>query len=206
MKNMKIIENKVVELVYTLEVDGEIKEQVDPKRPMDFIFGTNSILPSFEKNVAGLSTGDKFTFTLEPKDGQGEYSTEKIIDLPIEAFMDVEGNIDENKLFVGANIPLMDNLGAVVQSIVVAIGDKQVTLDTNSPLAGKTLNFSGEILSVRDASEEELRDGLHGENLRSHGGCGCGCGCGSEEKDCSDSDSCGCGHGDGDGCGCGHSH
>lgn len=190
---MKIEKNKVVEVIYTLEVEGEVKEEVKADKPMDFIFGTSSILPSFEKELDGLAVGDKFTFDIQPKDGQGEYSTENIIDFPMEAFM-VDGKVDQTKLIVGSTINLMNNAGGIVPGLIVAVTESTVTIDANPPLAGKVLNFKGEILTIREATEEELRDGLHGEFIRSHGGCGCGCGCGHEEEGCGDGDSCGCGH------------
>ena len=77
-------------------------------------------------------------------------------------------------------------------------------MDFNHPLAGKTLNFKGEILTVRDATEKELKEGLHGEYLPQEE---CGCGCGHHHH--GDGECCGhhdhkdgecCGHHHGDGC------
>jgi FKBP-type peptidyl-prolyl cis-trans isomerase SlyD len=49
-------------------------------------------------------------------------------------------------------------------------------MDFNPAMAGKTLNFEGEILTVRDATDEELTNGLHGERSCSHEDCGhCSC-------------------------------
>ena len=54
-----------------------------------------------------------------------------------------------------------------------------MTMDFNHPMAGKTLNFSGKVIEVRDATEKELDEGLHGDYLppeeggkrcRKHGG------------------------------------
>ena len=42
---------------------------------------------------------------------------------------------------------------------------RETSVGTNHPMAGKTLNFTGKIVSVRDATEKELREGLHGEYL-----------------------------------------
>ncbi|MDE5744511.1 MAG: peptidylprolyl isomerase, partial [Paramuribaculum sp.] len=68
------------------------------------------------------------------------------------------------------------------------VTDTKVKMDFNHPLAGKDVRFKGKILTVRDATPEELQP--------AHG-CGCGCDHGSCGDDCGcEHDSCG------DGCGC----
>ena len=196
---MKIEKNKVVELFYELEVDGRIADKTTPEKPLDFIHGTGSLLPKFEANIEGLEPGGKFAFTLTPEEGYGEHDPSRVIELPKEAF-EVEGTIREDLMKVGTTIPLLNNRGQVVPGVVLEVKENSVTLDLNSPMAGKTLNFSGEILTVRDATEKELAEGLHGEYLHA-GGCGCGGHCHDEgcEGHCHDE---GCdGH---DGCCCGH--
>jgi FKBP-type peptidyl-prolyl cis-trans isomerase SlyD len=71
-------------------------------------------------------------------------------------------------------------------------------MDLNHQMAGKTLHFKGEVISVREATEKELTEGLHGEYVHTCGGCGGGCHGGG----CGDSGCGGCGDGEGD-CGCG---
>lgn len=177
-KNMKIEDKKVVELIYELNVDGEIVDKTTEERPLDFIQGMGYLLPLFEKNLEGKEPGDGFAFTLAPKDGYGEWELERIIDLPKEAF-EVDGKIREDLLVVGQTIPLMNSMGGVVPGKVLEVAEKTVKMDLNHPMAGKTLNFSGKILSVRDATEKELSEGLHGELVQHHE-CSCGHGCGHE--------------------------
>ena len=63
---MKIDRNKVVELCYELEVDGEIADRTTREKPLDYIHGTGSLLEKFEENITGLEPGEKFAFTLAP--------------------------------------------------------------------------------------------------------------------------------------------
>ncbi len=224
---MKIGQNAVVELIYELVVDGEIADKTTKERPLDYIHGTGSLLEKFEKNIEGLEPGGKFEFTLTPAEGYGEVDPARIIDLPMEAF-EVNGTVQESLLVPGATIPLMNSLGGIVPGKVVEVSEKFVKMDLNSPMAGKTLNFSGEILSVREATEKELKEGLHGEHVHQchcgghDGNCGeghCGEGgcCGEgHEGECSHEGGCkhenghghegGCRHGEGHGEGgcCGH--
>lgn len=180
---MKISEKKVVELIYELKVNGEVVDKTTEERPLDFIQGTGSLLPLFEKNIEGKEAGDNFAFTLSPADGYGEWEPERIIDLPKEAF-EVDGKIREDLLVVGNTIPLMNQAGGVVPGKVLEVAEKTVKMDLNHPMAGKTLDFSGRILSVRDATEKELEEGLHGE-LCGHHGCSGHCGKCSSCEDCS---------------------
>ena len=89
---------------------------------------------------------------------------------------------------VGNTLPMMDSLGRRLEGKIEEIGEEEVRMNFNHPLAGKTLFFKGEIVGVRDATDEEL-EALHSHKCGGCHGCGsdsCG-GCGSEES------SCGCG-------------
>jgi FKBP-type peptidyl-prolyl cis-trans isomerase SlyD len=191
---MKITDSKYVTLTYDLNVgegdERELMEQATPERPLEFIFGTNSMLKAFEDNIYGLSEGDSFKFSLTPDEAYGDYDETRIIDLPKSIF-EVDGKIDHQMLFEGNTLPMMDSDGNRLTGSVVSITEDTVTMDFNHPLAGETMHFEGVIQEVRDASPEEIAA------LFSGGGCGCGndsCGCGDEGN------SCGCGSGDG-GCG-----
>lgn len=206
---MKISKDKVVEFIYELEVDGNIVDHTTKERPLDYIHGTHGILPKLEAHIEGMEAGDKFTVTLAPEDAYGEVDPNKIIDLPKTAF-EVNGEIREDLLVPGTRIPMMNSMGAVIPGVVLEVSENTVKMDLNSEMAGKTLHFTGEIISVLEATEKELAEGLHGEFVHSngcgggchgnHGGCG-GCGGGCGEGSCGEG-SCGeggCGEG---GCGC----
>lgn len=199
---MKISDNKYVTLTYDLHVgegeERELMEQSTIERPMEFIYGTNSMLEAFEKEIDGLSAGDAFSFTITPDEAYGDYDENRIIELPKNIF-EVDGKIDEEMLFEGNTLPMMDSSGNRLVGSVVAIGENEVTMDFNHPLAGETMHFSGTVVDVREATVEEIAA------LFSSGGCGCGCGsggcdsCGDEGEE---GKSCGCGSGGGCGSGC----
>ena len=171
---MKISVNKFVSLSYDLHVgEGdnlELMEKATPENPLEFIFGTNSMIEAFEKNLEGLSQDDSFSFTLQPEEAYGDYDDERVVELPKNIF-EVDGKIDESVVFEGNTIPMMDSNGNRLNGSVVEVKDSVVTMDFNHPLAGEVLNFTGKILSVRDASAEEIAS-----LLAPQGGCGCGCG------------------------------
>ena len=193
---MKIGQNKVVEFVYELEVDGQVVDKTVKERPLDYIHGTGSLLPKLEEHIEGMQAGDTFDVTLSPADGYGEVDPSRIIDLPKGAF-EVNGEIREDLLVPGNTIPMMNSMGGVIPGVVLEVTEDTVKMDLNHRMAGKTLHFTGEVVSVREATEKELAEGLHGEYVHS---CGCG-GCGGHGG-CGDCEGGNCSEGEGE-CGCG---
>ena len=178
--DMTIADEKVVSLTYTLTVDGQVKDQTTAENPLEFIFGLGYLLPKFEENIKGMKVGDKFAFTLTPEEGYGVFDPQSVIDLPKNIF-EIDGKIQEDLLTPGNVIPMMNQAGGVIPGKVVSVSEDSVKMDFNHELAGATLNFTGEIVGVREATEKELTDGLHGERA-AQGGCSgdcssCGGGC-----------------------------
>ena len=193
---MKITQNAVVEFCYELEVDGQVVDHTTKERPLDYIHGTGSLLPKLEAHIEGMEPGCKFDVTLSPADGYGEIDPQRIIDLPKAAF-EVNGEVREDLLVPGNTIPMISPMGGVIPGVVLEVSAESVKMDLNHQMAGKTLHFTGEVLTVREATEKELTEGLHGEFVHS---CGCG---GCHGGDCGGCEGGHCGEDhDGD-CGCG---
>ena len=182
---MKIEKNKVVAVSYELMVEGQLADKAASDKPLEYIHGTGMLLPKFESELEGKEPGDDFAFTLTPGEGYGEYDENYKVAVPLSAF-EYKGEIRHDILQVGNVLPMYSADGQVVQGRVESVGEDSVTMDFNHPMAGKTLNFSGKVESVREATEKELTEGLHGEYLPKGCGCNCGEGCeGGCEGDCS---------------------
>ena len=190
---MKAEKNKVVAVSYELQVEGKIADKAGAEKPLEYIHGTGMLLPKFEENVFGKEPGDTFEFVLEPEEGYGAYNPEYVVELPMQSFAGPDGRIMNEFLKVGTVIPMLDNQGQVLQGTVAEVGTETVKMDFNHPMAGKTLHFTGKVEAVRDATDKELLEGLHGEYLpkegcHCHGGCHgvdcegeCGGGCSDGE-------------------------
>lgn len=156
---MKIETSKYVTLEYELHVgeegERELMERATKEIPLEFIYGTNSMLQSFEDHLEGKSAGDTFEFSLNPEEAYGEFEDEKIIELPKNVF-EVDGKVDEELLQEGKTVPMMDTQGNRLLGSVVKVEGDVVSMDFNHPLAGETLYFSGSVLEVRDATPEEI--------------------------------------------------
>ncbi|MCQ2149241.1 MAG: FKBP-type peptidyl-prolyl cis-trans isomerase [Bacteroidales bacterium] len=192
---MKIEKNKVVVLSYDLAVEGKIIDRMTEEHPLDYIQGCHMLLPRFEEELEGKEEGETFSFILQPEEGYGKYDDSLRFDIPRTSFS-VEGKIREDLLVPGNVIPMLNGAGEVCRAKVVEVKDDAVNVDFNHPMAGNTLAFTGKILSVRDATDKELLEGLHGEFLPREG-----CGkCGHHGGGCHHGDG-GCGHhGEGEGC------
>ena len=187
----------MVTLTYDLRVDdekGEVVEQATEAQPLEFLYGAGVMLPKFESHLAGLRQGEPFTIKLGKRDAYGEVNNEAIVELPKHVFL-VEGKFDDELIKVGNTVPMMSSNGQRLNGLVLEVSDETIKMDFNHPLAGEDLFFAGKVLSVREASDEEVAQILSG------GGCGCGSG-GCDTSGCDDG-SCGPNDGAAGGCGCG---
>ena len=161
---MTIQENKVVSLVYQLRVDGkegDIVETVQKEKPFVFLYGAGNLLPKFEEELSGLKAGDNFEFKIDADSAYGQASEEAILDLPRHIF-EVDGKIDEEVIKVGNVVPMQDKDGNKFNGIILEMKEDAIKVDFNHPLAGDDLFFQGEVVEVRDANEDELKQGYIG--------------------------------------------
>jgi len=177
--------NKVIGIEYNLK-DAKTGDQLDSnlgQAPLEFITGKGQIIPGLEAKVETMAANESADVLVEPKDGYGEYNEEAVQTLPKEQFAGIE-------LAEGMSLYGTGEQGETVQVLVKSFNDEEVTIDYNHPMAGKSLMFSVTILSLRDASEEEIQTGVvGGMAAMSSGGC---CGGGSSEAAPAQSGGCGC--------------
>lgn len=187
--------SKVIGIEYSLK-DANSGKQLDSnvgQNPLEFVSGKGQIIPGLESKLIEMGLNEKADVLVQPVDAYGEYNNEAVQTLPREQFAGIDLTVDMTLFGTGEH-------GETVQVIVKEFNDAEVTIDYNHPMAGKTLMFSVAIVSLRDATEDEIQTGVVGG--MASGGC-CGGGhhdhghgsCGTEEK------SHGHSHG---GCGCSH--
>lgn len=160
---MQVGNNKVVTVTYQLHsnLPSTAKNHVetaDKSNPLQFLYGSEMMIPGFEKGLAGKSTGDSFDFVINSEEGYGDNDATDVVDLPIDIFK-VDNAVDLNILKIGNVLPMSDNMGNVMNGKVISFDDTAVKMDFNHPLAGHELHFSGVIIEVREASQEEMDHG-----------------------------------------------
>lgn len=148
---MHISKDKVVEIEYTLTVDGEVVDSTDEGGLLAYLHGHNNIIPGLEKALEGKQEGDHLQVTVQPEEGYGERDPEAEQTISREDF--------EDEVEVGETYFAQSEDGNVTPFTVVSVDGDNVTVDFNPPLAGKVLNFDVTVQSVRDADPEELEHG-----------------------------------------------
>lgn len=155
---MKIADKSVVEMHYTLTNDqGEILDSSEGRDPLTFIQGTSSIVPGLEKALEGKATGENLQVTVTPEEGYGVRDESLTQTVALSNFGD-----QADQVKVGISFQMPTDQGVAIAT-VTSVENGDVNVDLNHPLADVTLNFNVEVISIREATEEELEHGhIHG--------------------------------------------
>lgn len=168
---MTIEKNKVVSVNYLLTKKGtdDVIEQTSKEKPFVFIYGNGGLLEDFEDNLKDKKAGDTFDFPVDHERGYGKRDEQFLVNIPMEAFVGEDGKFDAENVKVGVTLPMVDKEGKPLYGTVLEIGEKEIKMDFNHPLADTDLHFKGEVLEIRDATAEELEHGhVHGEHGHEH--------------------------------------
>ena len=150
----KIEHNSVVSVHYTGTFDdGKIFDSSEGKDPLTFLVGHGQMIPGFEQEMLGADVGEKRDFTLTPDRAYGERDEGAVQQIPRDQFPE-DMEIEEG-MMLGAQ-----SHQGPIQFTIVSIEGDSVTADFNHQMAGRTLKFSVEVVSVRKASSVELADGM----------------------------------------------
>ena len=167
---MKIEKDKVVSVSYELKTkgkDGEVVDMAYEESPLNFIYGAGMMLPKFEENLANLDVDSTFDFMLTSEEGYGSRNEENVSDVPKNVF-EQNGKIEGDLLDIGNVIPLQDDKGNHFNGKVVSITDDVIKLDFNHPLADEDLYFTGKVISIREATKQEIEHGHIHEHGHDH--------------------------------------
>ena len=149
----QIADDVVVSLDYTLTVDNEVVDTSEDSEPIVFLQGHGNIIPGLEQALYGLAAGEQKEVVVQPADGYGELDPEAFADVPRKEFP------PQIPMEVGIELQMRDKSGDILDARIDAVDEDTVRLDFNHPLAGKQLNFSVTVVSLRSASPEELEHG-----------------------------------------------
>ena len=119
--------------------DGTVFDESSGGDPLEFTAGGDELIPGMSHGVVGMSVGEKKTLQIPPEQAYGERREELVIRAP------------KAQLPEGAEVGMtlgLETPGGTMPALLAAIEDDEVVLDANHFLAGKTLVFDIEIVSV----------------------------------------------------------
>lgn len=142
-----------VELTYQVmdRKTGHVLTRVE--FPLGYVHGHNEILaPSVHAQLEGRCVGDIIEV---PIDGNQIFGPrdESLV------FSDDIDNVPEEYRQIGTSILMENDRGQTRSFLVTHMDDERLTVDGNNPLSGREVIFRLEILTVRDATEDEVRIG-----------------------------------------------
>jgi len=154
MGTERVSDHKVVGIAFVLrDDDGEAIDGCDADDPLYYLHGAGNVVAGLEQALEGCSEGDAITAVIPPEQGYGPRQGPGPQPLPRDAFP------PEIELELGLPFDVEDEDGEEMELFVVGIEEETVYVDVNHPLAGMTLHFEVEVLSIRDATEDEREHG-----------------------------------------------
>ncbi|MEX2347293.1 MAG: peptidylprolyl isomerase [Balneolaceae bacterium] len=139
----KVKDGDTVKVHYTgtLE-DGAVFDTSEEREPLEFTLGQGQLIPGFEKAVIGMDEGESTTVEIPSEEAYGEAREDLVITVPKDQLPeDVEPQI-------GMQLQVNQPDGQPIPVRITEVGDAELTLDANHPLAGKDLKFKIELVEV----------------------------------------------------------
>ena len=159
-----IVDGAVVTMHYKLTLDdGQVIDSSEGQDPLPYLHGANNIVPGLEAAMTGKAAGESFEICVAPEEGYGPRIDEAVQTVPRDRFP------ADAELQAGLQFQATDPDGNPLMGTITQVEGDDVTVDFNHPLAGQTLNFSIQVVEVREATEEEKQRGhVHGPGGHQH--------------------------------------
>jgi len=160
---MTVVKDKVVTFHYRLfEGDKVLENSWDDDQQVLYLHGHRNMLAALEEALEGKQSGDKFDITLPPEKAYGHRKQTALERVPIK-------HLKSSMKPIPGSVVQVSTQHGPREVVVMKVGRFNVDVDTNHPLAGKTLKFDIEVGEIRDATAEELSHGhAHGAGGHQH--------------------------------------
>jgi len=130
-----------VDYTGTLE-DGTVFDTSEGKHPLEFEVGEGKLIKGFDEAVIGMEKDEEKEVTLKPEEAYGPHNPESIKKIPR---ANLPADQDPQP---GMMLMLKTPDGRQFPAKIVEADDKEVTIDLNHPLAGKTLKFKIKVVEI----------------------------------------------------------
>ncbi|MCW4149763.1 FKBP-type peptidyl-prolyl cis-trans isomerase [Halomonas sp. 18H] len=141
-----IDEGMQVTLHFTLKLeDGTVVDSTRDKQAATFQVGDGNLPPGFERPIMGLTAGEQGCYEISPEHAFGQHNPQNVQMIAVDDFGD---QVPEP----GMVMSFADAAGGELPGVIKEVGEKQVEVDFNHPLAGRTLTFEVEVIEVSPAT------------------------------------------------------
>ena len=140
---MKVEKGNKVKIDYEGRLeDGTIFDTSKGKDPLEFEAGSGMVIKGFDDAVMGMEKDEEKEVTIPPAEAYGELNDSLIKKFPRDKLP------QDQEPKVGMMLTLGTPDGNQIPAKITALDDKEVTLDLNHPLAGKTLIFKIKVVDI----------------------------------------------------------
>ena len=122
--------------------DGTQFDSSAGRDPLEFELGGGQVIPGFDSAVEGMAVGESKNVRIEPDQAYGERHDQLVQQVPRSALP------DDLEPQVGMGLQSQSPDGQVMMLTVTEVGDENITVDANHPLAGQALNFDIELVEI----------------------------------------------------------
>lgn len=136
--NYKVIDNKTGDVLVTIDY------------PLGYVHGVNDVLSEqVTAELDGKKVGDVIEVPVDTTLLYGERDESLV-------FTDSIENVPDEYHEIGMTITMENEKGEPKSFIVTRFDDETLTIDGNNPLCGREVTFVLEVLSIREATDEEI--------------------------------------------------
>ena len=153
MSDQSVQNDIVVAMEYTLNVDGKVLDSSEGQELLEFLTGAGNIISGLEREMIGMKIGESKDVVVAPENGYGVMDEGAYMDVPRSEFP------TDMPMRPGIEMELKDDNGDPKYARIEKVEGETVTLNFNHPLAGKELHFNVKVVSLREATAEELEHG-----------------------------------------------
>ncbi len=140
----KVKANDTVRVHYTGKLDnGEVFDDSRGREPFELTIGQGMVIPGFENALIDMEVNEKKTVNIPKDEAYGDHRPELVQDVPKSQ---IPADINPA---VGMQLMSQTPDGQQIPIMVTEVKDETITVDANSPLAGKDLTFDLEVVEIK---------------------------------------------------------
>jgi FKBP-type peptidyl-prolyl cis-trans isomerase SlyD len=140
---MKVSQGARVSVEFTASLDDRTVVGTNVgEEPLVFTHGAGEMLPALERGIEGMEVGETKHVVLTAEQAYGPVRPEAIQRIE-------KSRVPEGARHVGAQLQAQGADGDALRAKVTEVGDDDVVVDFNHPLAGQNLSFKVKVLDVK---------------------------------------------------------